>query len=69
MNVEQFAEFKKNHIGKRVLISNKKHPWYGEVGTVKDFEYFSLISKYGMVVSLDNGTDCTVFRGNEVQFL
>lgn len=69
MNMEQFAEWKKSQIGKRVLISNKKHPWYGEVGTVKDFEFFSIISKWGMVVSLDNGTSCTVFKGDEVQFL
>lgn len=60
---------KARYLGKRCIIRAKDHPWHNEVGEVKSFEYFSIIGKMGMVIELDNGTDCTVFNGNEVQLL
>jgi hypothetical protein len=69
MTEQEFEAWKKQKIGKRVLITDKAHPWYGYTGEVKDFEYFSIISKMGMVISLDNGTDCTIFDGKDVKFI
>lgn len=69
MTPEAFEEFKQRRIGKRVLICDKKHSWYGNTGEVKDFQIFSIINKMGMIISLDNGTDCTVFNEIQIQYL
>ena len=53
-------------VGKRVEITNKKHPWFGEVGEVKEYEMTNLGSM-GFRVALDNGTSCYVWAEKDMR--
>ena len=56
-----------NSINKRVMISDKKHPWFEEVGRIKEFG--TVGGKYACTITLDNGIECCVFSGRELKFL
>lgn len=43
--------------GKRVLIKDKKHPWYGQTGALTDF----MLDTGQLVVELDNGMNAGCF--------
>ena len=47
-------------IGKRVYLLSP-HPWAGEIGTVTELKTAAALGKTGLIVALDNGTDCFVF--------
>lgn len=54
-------------IGKRVLIIGD-HPWSGEVGTATEVKQVPTGTK-GIIVELDNGTSCFVFKESNLQML
>lgn len=47
------------YIGKRVIVVGD-HPWSGEIGEGKEVRR-PTFGKPGLIVALDNGTDCFVF--------
>jgi hypothetical protein len=55
-------------IGKRVEITNRKHPWFEERGTVESFENTNLGSM-GFRVELDNRTSCFVWNETDMRKL
>lgn len=57
----------KDYVGKKVLIIGN-HPWSGEIGKGKEVKP-TVIGKSGLIVSLNNGTECFVFRESELQIL
>jgi len=56
-----------DHIGKRVMISSPTHPWFEEVGKIKEFD--TIGGRFACIVSLDNGIECCVFNGKELKYL
>lgn len=65
---QQLQELEDKLKGKRVMMTGG-HPWQGEIGTMARIELFPIVNKYGFVVELDNGTECTAFDGKEVHYL
>ena len=55
-------------LGKDVLLL-KPHIWNGEQGKAVRVELSKEINKMGMVVLLDNGTECFVFNHQEIMFI
>jgi hypothetical protein len=54
-------------IGKRVQIIGN-HPWSGERGTVKETKTIPT-GTTGLIIELDNGTSCFVFKASQLQIL
>ena len=67
MELEVGMETNTRHplIGRRVEITNGSHPWFGEIGTVKELKNTAL-GKAGFVVELENGTSCFVWSANDL---
>ena len=53
--------------GKRVLIIGK-HPWAGKTGVITGAEQ-TCTGKWGLVVELDNGQSCFVFKPENMRII
>lgn len=58
-----------NGVGRRVIISYKEHPHYGESGEIIRFEIAKIIRKPAAVIKLDSGAEVMVFSASHIRFL
>lgn len=66
MTVEQ-QNFIDSLIGKRVMVTSKKHPRFGETGTIEEFhQIVGITEKPGFKIKADEGDDFFIFSGLEV---
>ncbi len=56
------------YIGKQVKLIGS-HPWSGEIGTVTGVQEAKAIGKMGLIVKLDNGTECFVFNMSQMKII
>lgn len=65
---KQIEKNMQNFVGKDVILLDP-HPWSGEKGKTVRVETAKGMGKPGMVVKLDNGTECFVFEPNQLFFI
>ena len=65
---KQLKKNMENFVGKDVLLLDP-HPWAGEKGQTVRVETAKGMGKPGMVVKLDNGTECFVFEASQIMFI
>jgi len=54
-------------IGKRVIVTSKKHPRFGETGTIEKFyPVVGITEKPGFEIKADDGDNFFIFSGLEV---
>lgn len=56
------------YIGRTVVLKGN-HPWAGEKGVIKGKQEAKGIGKIGLIVELDNGTECFVFDMNQMRIV
>jgi hypothetical protein len=55
-------------IGKRIIVTSKKHPRFGETGTIKTFyPVVGITGKPGFEIKADEGDGFFVFSGADVR--
>jgi hypothetical protein len=60
-------------VGRRIKITDKKHPHSGETGVIKDIKYVEVTRSVGIEVALENCTHgcsgCFVFQHHKFEIL